>query len=373
MAEQENEKNNQKKKNKFIESLKRIDLKHATKVFTLIWGLILIIITTIANVGFDEEFNLYVWLSNSFILFGILVFGLLMGETSGSDKQMQKEDGLYQKSLKQYEKYNEEISSDLVYFGQWYSWFLPQEIQGKKLDYLIVNGVDPAKAEKIVKYCSKKDLDELKEHVFEVLDEEGKHVTTIRQLEEHEIEPVEDVLSGVLKLNAANANYFLTAFSETGANDRIVEEGHSLQRLRRSNKKWNRTIKISTSLGISLIWGLLTVKDFMDGNDIQAWVNLVSRITALFTSFFSGWMSSVKDVKIQARILINKYKVLKMFHEHLTRKFFNAKTDDELADAELKAYKEKREKMKTEVEVIDSAPEKPQIETGPGTLLLVQQ
>ena len=117
-----------KKKNKFIESLKRVDLKHATKVFTLIWGLILIVVMTITNLGFNEKFNLIQWLSNSLIIFGILVFGLFMGETSGSDKQMQKEDGLYQKSLKQYEKYNEEISGELIYFGQWYSWFLPQEI-----------------------------------------------------------------------------------------------------------------------------------------------------------------------------------------------------------------------------------------------------
>ena len=377
MAEKENEKTvqntTQKKKNKFVDTLKQVDLKHATKVFTLIWGLVLIVMMTIANVGLSKEFNLLTWLSNSLILFGIIVFGLFMGESSGSDKQMQKEDGLYQKSLKQYEKYNEEISAELIYFGQWYSWFLPQEIAGKKEDYLVINGVDPAKAKKIVKYCTKKDIEALKEHVFEVVDDDGKHITTIRRLEEHEIEPVEDVLSGVIKLNASTANYFLTAFSESGADDRIVEEGNSLQNLRRSNRRMNRIIKICSSLGISLIWGLLTVNDFMKGNDIQAWVNLISRITALFTSFFSGWLSSVKDVKIQARILINKYKILKLFHEHLTRKFFDAKSDDEIADAELKAYNEKRAQMKTEVEVVDSNSDQEISSSTPGTLLLVQQ
>lgn len=374
MAENENNSTNQKKKNKFVETLKKIDLKHATKVFTLIWGLILIVMMTITNLGFNEKFNLIQWLSNSLIIFGILVFGLFMGETSGSDKQMQKEDGLYQKSLIQYEKYNEEISGELIYFGQWYSWFLPQEIESKKIDYLIVCGVDPVKSKKIVKYCSKKDIDELKEHVFEVLDENGNRITVIRQLEEHEIEPVTEVLSGVIRLHAANANYFLTAFSESGVGDRITEEGYSLQALRKSSKRMSRIIKIGSSLGISLIWGLLTVNDFINGNDMQAWVNLVSRVSALFTSFFSGWMSSVKDVKIQARILINKYRVLKMFHNHYVNKTFTAKTDDEIANEELKAYNKKKEEQRAIVEIVDgplAIPEK-ETEHEKGTLIITE-
>lgn len=381
MAEEKNERSNQtneqKKKNKFVESLKKVDLKHATKVFTLIWGLILIVLMTITNVGLRKEFDLILWLSNTLIIFGIMVFGLFMGESSGSDKQMQKEDGLYQVSLRKYEKYNIEITEELVYFGQWYSWFLPQEIEGKKVDYLIMCGVDPAKAKKIVKYCTKKDIEELKKHVFEVLDDNGKHLTTIRQLEEHEVEPVEDVLSGVVRLHAANANYFLTAFSENGVNDRITEEGHSLQRLRKSNKRIARTIKITSSLGISLIWGLLTVYDFINGQDTQAWVNLVSRISALFTSFFSGWMSSVQDVKIQARILINKYRVLQLFHTHYVKKLFDAKSDDEIAEEELKKYNEKKEKDRASVEIVngplpieDKGGEITSSE--PGTLVIIQ-
>lgn len=376
MADRENDKKLQNKKNKFLETLKRLDLKHATKVFALIWGLILIVLMTITNVGLKEEFNLILWLSNSLIIFGIMVFGLFMGESSGGDKQMQKEDGLYQQSLKQYEKYNAEIAGELIYFGQWYSWFLPQEIEGKKIDYLIMCGVDPAKAKKIVKYCGKRDLEPLKNHVFEVLDDDGKHITTIRQLEEHEIEPVEDVLSGVIKLNSANANYFLTAFAEAGVDNRITEEGFSLQGLRKSSKRMNRVIKISFSLGVSLIWGLLTVYDFISGSDTQAWVNLVSRIWALFTSFFSGWMSSVKDVKLQARILLNKYKVLQLFHYHLVNKFFIAKTDDELAEEELKVYNEKKERDSKMFEVHDgplALEEKGKDNAAPegGTLILV--
>ena len=134
----------------------------------------------------------------------------------------------------------------------------------------------------------------------------------------------------------------------------------------------SRLIKIGSSLGISLIWGLLTVNDFISGNDTQAWVNLVSRISALFTSFFSGWMASVKDVKIQARILINKYRVLKMFHNHYMSKLFIAKSDDELADEELKAYNKKKEERRASVEIVDGPLGLPHNENDKGTLVIVE-
>lgn len=331
------------KKRFSIENLKKADIKHLAKVFTLIWGLVLIVLMTITNVGLERNFDWITWLSNSLIIFGIMVFGLFMGETSGQDKQMQKEGGLYQEALQKYNTYNESISSELIHFNQFYSWLLPQELKQKKLDYLIANDVDPVKAQKIIKHCSKSDLDALCEHIFEITDEHGNVIDGIRKLEEHEIEPVRDVLSGVIRLNAASANYFLTAFADSRVNHRMVEEGKFLQRERGRNKKFNRTIKIVSSLGISLVWGLLTVYDFISGDDTQAWVNLISRITALFTSFFSGWLSSVVDVKLQARILENKYKVLKLFHECLEQKLFDPRTEEQIIRDELKKYKEKKE------------------------------
>ena len=197
----EKETENKKKKKSFFswENLKKIDIKHAIKVFTLIWGLVLIILMTITNVGIDEKFNFLKWLSNSLIIFGIMVFGLLMGESTGKDKQMQKPDGLYQITLKQYETYNSQINEELIYFNQFYSWLLPQELKQKKIDYLIALGVDPVKANKIIEYCSKRDLEALKNHVFEVKNEKDETIAIIRQLEDFEVDPVTDVLNGTIR------------------------------------------------------------------------------------------------------------------------------------------------------------------------------
>jgi len=359
MAEnQQKQQNNNEKKKFSIENIKKIDLKKIIKFFTLIWGLVLIILMTITNIGIDKNFVFLTWLSNSLIIFGIIVFGLLMGETSGNDKQMSKPDGLYQQWLKKYNDYNDSISEKLIYFNQFYSWLLPKEIYAKKIDYLIMMGVDSAKAEKIVKYCTLSDLEEMKDHVFAVKDNDGKIITLIRKLEPYEVDPVTDVLNGYIKLNAANANYFLTAFADAKLNDRIVEEGKSLNKSRKVSRNANRAFKLTTSLGISLIWGLLTVQEFISGDDTQAWVNLTSRITALCTSFFSGWLSSIVDIKYRARILENKYKILEYFNNCLTNKIFIPKQEEELAKEEYEEYLKEEEEAKKKVitpELVDES------------------
>ena len=345
-----NENANKKNNKKFsLENLKKVDLKQLVKVFTLVWGLVLIVLMTITNVGINKNFNIIEWVSNSLIIFGIMVFGLLMGETSGKDKQKAKPDGLYQNSLSEYNKYVAEIDKELIYFNQFYSWLLPKEISAKKIDYLIALGVDPVKAEKIVKYCVASDIEEMKKHIFAVKDEKGNVITLIRKLEEHEIGPVSDVLNGYIKLNATSANYFLTAFADAKINDRIVEEGKTLNKERKMSRNINRVVKISSSLIISLFWGLLTVYDFISGDDTQAWVNLISRITALFTSFFSGWLSSVIDIKFEARILENKYKVLQYFHNCLVQKIFIPKLEEELEKEEYDQYLKEEEEAKKRI------------------------
>jgi len=157
------------------------------------------------------------------------------------------------------------------------------------------------------------------------------------------------ILSCKVKLNSANASYFLTAFTDSKVDDRITEEGKTLNKERKVNRFTNRTLKIVSSLIISLVWGLLTVSDFISGNDSQAWVNLVSRISALFTSFFSGWVSSVIDIKLQARILENKFKVLQYFHNCLMRKMFVPKLEEELAQEEYDNYLKEQEEAKKNI------------------------
>ena len=317
-----------------LEKLKNINIKNIIRSFTLVWGLVLIIVMTITNLGFDEKFNWLTWLSNSLILFGIMVFGLLMGESWSKDNRRKAKKGVYQTNLNELDLLLKEIKNEMVYFNQYYSWELPRELHSKKVNYLMSNGLDPVKAERIVSLLTIEDFEQLKKHPIE------KNGIIIRKLQEDEIEPVEDVLKGKVKLHPNGPSYFLSAYDDVKENAELLEQGKEIEKTRNKNKHSRRWIKILTSLGISLIFGILTVKDFMSSSDGQAWVNLVSRVTALFTSFFSGWLSGTKDVYLQAQALANKVSVLNLFHTNLKMKTFVPELEDEIAKKEYQKYLE---------------------------------
>ena len=336
-----------------MNKLKKINLKHVIKVFTLIWGLLLIVFMTMANIGLSDKFNFLEWLGNTLILFGIMVFGLLMGESMGEDKQKEKVGGLYQEKLTEYNLKRAEIEPNLCYFNQFFDIFSPKELYRKKFEYLTNHGVGTNKAERIIKYCTIDDFVALKEHVIDVTDENGNTIQ-IRKLLPDEVEPVYKVLKGDIKLQAQGPAYFLSAFA-TKTTKSILEMGGYLEEQIKENKKWNRVIKIVSSLVISLVWALFTVKEFMDGNDAQAWINLITRVTALITSLLSGWLSSVITVKLLAEILEYKKLVLVEFITSIEHKLFIPKTEDELAKEESEQYKKEQEEAIDNV--IDPEPE----------------
>ncbi len=86
------------------DSLKKsFNLKKAMKGFTIVMGIALIVFMTVANITFDTgKLNLKEYICNSLILVGIMVFGLVMGESVGEDRQLEKVGGIYQTNLGEY-------------------------------------------------------------------------------------------------------------------------------------------------------------------------------------------------------------------------------------------------------------------------------
>ena len=332
-----------------MEKLRKINGKKLVKSLTFLWGLILIVVMTITNIGIDEKFDFLKWLGNALIIFGIMVFGLFMGESMGKDKQMSKEDGLFQKQLKAYRTFKEGIDNIIAYFIPFFQWFLPQQVEEKKVTFLTGIGMNKTKAERIVKYCTLDDFEKLKSDIFIIPDEfdkDGKPLT-IRKLQAFEIEPTRRVLSGEIKVDNSTPSYYLSAQASSNALT-ILEVGKQLDRDIKFNRHSNRIIKLSISLVVSVLFGILTVKEFMDGGDTQAWVNLISRITALFTSLFSGWLSAVIEIRLQAEKIENKVNVLKIFKNSYDKKIFVPKTEEELAQEELE------EKLRNDQEAVNN-------------------
>ena len=329
-------------RNKF----KKLDIKNVIKVFTLVWFLILLVFMTFANVGINDHFNFVDWVGNVLIVLGIMVFGLLMGESIGRDKQMAKVDGLYQTTLRNYTDFLASLDSIIIYFSQFFQWFLPRELFDKKVNYLIMHGINESKAKTILNYVTLKDVDELVNHPLEKENENGEKFI-IRQVTEEQATAIKEVLSGDITLDASNSYYYLSAFGRPNSKS-ILEVGKQLDKEMRFNKTSNRISKIATAIMISLIFGLFTFRDFEQGAGSQtAWLNLIFRITSLLTSLLSGWLSSVVDVKLQAEKIDNKLKVLRLFKNSIDKKIFIPKSEEELAKEEYENYlKEEEEKRK---------------------------
>lgn len=139
-----------------------------------------------------------------------------------------------------------------------------------------------------------------------------------------------------------DSGYYLSAFGDAGTGEQ-AEEPNKIKKQRSFNKKGSFAFRLGTGLAVSLLLGLFTVGEIMSGNNTQAWFNLVSRITTLFTAFVSGYISGVYDVKLQARDLMHKVKVLRLFKMCYEKHLFPTYDEDEQAKVEYEEYEKARD------------------------------
>lgn len=340
-----------------MNKIKRLNLKGTMRAFSILWMIALIVVMTITNIGIDQTFNWSRWLSNSMILFGITVFGLLIGESVGVDFQKERENGLFKRTLRNYDDYRALIDGLVIYFPLFYDWYVPQRIEKKNIEFLVMGGMHHQKAEAIVKYCSMDDYADLKTHAIEK-QVDGKTIY-IKKLLDKEYEPVLMVFRGDVRFKQSGPSYYLQAFAESNQAD-LMEVGEVIKETRSKARRMNRAARLVSGVIISLGLGILTVNDFMKGNDAQAWMNLISRITNLFTALLSGYLSGVSDVIKESNSIENKTDVLKMFKEAYDNHLFPVYSEYEGAKKEFEEYQKEVEEAKNNV--VDSVPEVLQIE-----------
>ena len=341
-----NKEEKNKKVNAFWDKIKNLNFKKFSRGFAIVWMIIFIIVMTITNVGIDKNFDWLKWLGSAMILFGIAVFGLFIGESMGIDYSKEKADGLYQKNLQKYTSFRELIDGIIIYFSLFYDWLVPQRLESKQINFLIMNDVNPTKAKNIVKYCDADDFWLLQKETIKK-EVNGEEIY-IKKLNQHEIDPVKEVLEGNVKLELSGVAYYLQAFATSNQRD-MLEQGEGYKKARKYNRTSSRTVRLVGGAVISLALGVLTVNDFMRAGDGQAWMNLVTRIANLFTALFSGWLSGVGDVKLEAEAIENKTDVLKLFNSAYEKKLFA--TYDENEDAK-RTYEKQQEEKKKAVESV---------------------
>lgn len=335
----------------FTERLKKnFTMKKAIKALTIVGGLLLIVFMTVANVTLDpSKINWATYATNALIMVGIMVFGLVMGESVGEDRQTEKRGGLYQTNLGLFYEAKTAVEGIEIYFQQFYDWYKEKQTYSKRIDYLVSEGgFTYIWAKAIVDHLELADVDKLTKQTI-IYEKEGKRAI-VKRISPEQAKIVKEALNGSVRINAPSYTYYLSANAK-GNKSYTLEQEAQIKKSIALNKGANRGFKILMSLGISAIWAMVTVNDFMDSGSGQAWLNLISRLTSFVTSFCSGWATSVVDVRLQALLLENKGDVLRYFRSCVDNKEFTPKTYEEEAQA---LYEEEEAQRKAHREsVID--------------------
>lgn len=321
------------------EKLDSVNLKKIIKASTLFVGLILVVFISFFNATFDfSNFNWEEWLANSSVLVGIMIFGILMGNSTGTDIQQEKTDGLYQINAHEYDDVRKSIEYIRQYFSQFWLWYKERKLIEKKVDYLISNQFDGRVATAIVKNIEKEDLVSGK-MLYNIAEPTEKiyikNGIKFKKLDIEQLKIVEKIFGITLDTYSDSYYLYLHDGGEVSTND--AELGKKINNKIRSDKRLGFTLKIISSLVISIAWGALTIYELTKGGgDAQrkAWLNLISRVSALFTSYLSGFSTSVINVKDQARAIENKIDILKCFKSSYESKDFVPETYDQMIERE---------------------------------------
>ena len=330
---------------KLKEWARNINLKYLLKAGVLVGGFVVVTVCSVANIGLDfSQWNWAKWAGKSILLSGIEIFGLLIGESIGSDKQKERVDGRYQTALKKHKEDVSKVEPVAKYLQQYLDKLTREELRSQKIKRLLFAGVE--QAEEVVNL----NLEELTQ-----IHNSATRINNINflKLNDTQFEIAKAILNGCITIECPNSIYFLTDNIKI-SDKSYLEEGKVIQKEREKNKWIGRMSKLFSSLLISIVWSLFTVNDFMDTSSPEAWTNLLSRIFALITSFTAGYSSAIIDVKLLASALEFKSKILSFFYNSVyVLKDFVPKPLSEIAREEVEKAEKEKEKRQVEVEIVN--------------------
>lgn len=354
------------KLNEFGEKIKSIDIKKVIKTLTMLFGIILIVVLSLFDVNFDfTNIDWQRWAAKTTVLIGIMIFGILMGISTGSDIQKERVNGLYQTKCREYNEIRETIRPIVDFFSSWWLYFKERKLVEKKIDYLIDLQVDMRLAKLMVKHLDKDDFvvgkmifDPNREYEkIYVKELENGEVIKFKKIKQEESEEYIKIFN--FKLDTYNESYYMSLYDygDIKAND--AELGKKLAQKIKKDRRNAMIMRIVLSTVISIVWSAMTIYDFTEGDPMaakRAWVNLLTRFVSLVTSYISGYSTSVINVRDQARAIENKTQILTNFNNDITSKRFVPESYEEMIERE---YQEQLEKAPKEVEceIIDKKEE----------------
>ena len=323
--------------------------------FNLVFLVILVALMTIPSLILDPaHVNWSKWAASTVILVTVQVASIVIGELMGADNQMDKDGGLYQRSIRKFKESLASIADIEPYFSQFFRWFRKRESFSNRLDALSKAEIDEQESIWILKYLKISEIDSLmKDDIFKV-DSNGNKIVLLKIEKSqnpniNQAKIIKDVLSGEYDVKEDSYSYYLNYNADKGSPKSILQQGTYLENLRNSNRNRSRWTKISLFVVISAVFSMISIDTSTQADQAQVWINLIERLASIIGGFTSGFMTSVADVKMAATEIDFKSKVHEIFKKSYDSHAFTPKNYDEIQKEKIDEHEKKNEEAKKSV------------------------
>lgn len=341
---------------------KQKKFKATTKLWFYLGGLAGLLVFIGISAWWDltfGTFDLKDFIADSLILTAICLATMVLSDLLSQETNMNKIVGLYNIACVDYNEVMASIAAIKVYFSQWYFWHLTNETRGKRENYLVLHGIEGTDAQKIVRYASLSDVEEMRRAKDKYYKEfpDGSTVVLPHLGEQSQIDAVISVLKG--EQDVKNTNYSIYLFSDNigEANMSDLERQAYLEKRRKQSRRKAYVMRIVLLILTSLLMAALAPADDAEGNDKNKWWLFLKRLGVFVTSFISGWLAGATDVTARASQIRDKTSILHEFKDCHDKGLWKPKSQEELDKELIERHKREQEEAKASVvvpEVIDT-------------------
>jgi len=335
-----------------IGKIKKSNRKAIMSSLTIIVVAILIVVSSLVNAGLNPEY----WSSDEFIgnlmlTLSICLVGIMSGNAEGDNYYRTKKGWLYEISYNKYISLRDKIDPFIDKFPHWSENLYKRELEKKSLHYL--RNDYGCKQAKLLMKLDKTQIVKLKEPQKFIV--EGKECY-FNSLTKEQINACLDVVSGKVRLQYINDNFWLNAF-DSNKHQGKYEQASKADYVK--NKKFFGLTfyRMSTTIIVGLILGALVVNANDQANTSQLVVTMISRLWTLMNSVMWGFYTANDILKEECGFLDYKTTVLNTFYlEVVVNKTFKAKTQEDIAREKIEqAEKLQKEKQEKEEKVLNEA------------------
>lgn len=309
-------------------------------IFVFVFALILVTVVsiTIDPSSLSDPTKLNDWLTRLFITLFVALYGLIFGEKIARDRLMSDPKKEYQKNLGRYKEVQSKAIGYLTQFNDWLSWNREKELREKKIEYLRGQGVTES-ALIVDNIDLIEDPVELLTHPISInIDGKIKH---IRKKTDFQVRAILDVKRGLIKLNSYTSSYYISQYND-GRTTYSMEEGPRLNHMKIRSIWSARITKVLSSSVMAFLLAICTATDLMNVGNVQAWVNLVTRLCTLTMAIASGFSSARKTVRIMSWQLDDKVSILSKFLSDIESGHFIVMSEEKRARKEVEEYEKQK-------------------------------